>query len=603
MGEHLPCFSAAYMNITSAIRWSSPNELTIRVGAHPGVLPANVSAGTDFEKLHWTPGIYDHVSLLFSGNPVLESIQVAPHISPTSGITVQAKLHNYGAAGTYELEHVAHPWKQNKRDAQASVKVSLAAGEEKTITARIDVPGAKLWSPEEPNLYVVETSTGGDNTPTRFGIREFRFDTATGRAYLNGHPYFMRGSNITLHRFFEDPFSGDLAWNDTWVRKALVAIPKQMHWNTFRFCIGPVPDDWLAIADEAGLLIQNEYFVWTGGDWFNGEYYSTLDANELITEYKEWMRDNWNHPSIVIWDANNETINPDFGATVIPAVRSLDLSGRPWENSYNPAAGPDDPVEYHPYLFSSLHEKSNRPPFDMTQLEEWDDAPFRASAPTAHAKILNEYGWLWLNRDGSTTRLTNDVYPKLLGPYPTTTEQRFKLNAYLLAGLTEFWRAYRHYAAIDHFVYLTGCEAGGFTCDNFRDVRNLQLDPYFKDYVSNAFAPIGVYINFWHPTLDAGKKHTFQVLMINDDPERSSGELTLVLEDETGSIVSKQVAPFDIPALGQMTYPIEFGVPGKLGKFVLKAVAQPVSGLEHEPTLSRRWVELVDNGTEAGKEK
>jgi hypothetical protein len=61
------------------------------------------------------------------------------------------------------------------------------------------------------------------------------------------------------------------------------------------------------------------------------------------------------------------------------------------------------------------------------------------------------------------TKLTNDVYPKLLGPYTTTAEQRLKLDAYLLAGLTEFWRAYRHYAAVDHFVYLTGCEPEGFT--------------------------------------------------------------------------------------------------------------------------------------------
>jgi beta-galactosidase len=39
-------------------------------------------------------------------------------------------------------------------------------------------------------------------------MREFRFDTPTKRAYLNGRVYFLRGSNITLHRFFEDPLSG-----------------------------------------------------------------------------------------------------------------------------------------------------------------------------------------------------------------------------------------------------------------------------------------------------------------------------------------------------------------------------------------------------------
>jgi beta-galactosidase len=52
---------------------------------------------------------------------------------------------------------------------------------------------------------VLETGTGGDTAVTRFGMRDFHFDTATKRAYLNGRVYFMRGSNITLHRFFEDP--------------------------------------------------------------------------------------------------------------------------------------------------------------------------------------------------------------------------------------------------------------------------------------------------------------------------------------------------------------------------------------------------------------
>jgi beta-galactosidase len=238
VGEHPPCFSAAYLNITKAIRWSAQNELIIRVGAHPGVLPANVSAGTDFEKLHWTPGIYDDVYLLLADNPVVETIQVAPYISPTTGIVLEAKLHNYGRAGEFELKNSIHSWKESGAVAHGSMKVSLAAGEEKVVSEKIDIPGAKLWSPEEPNLYVLETSTGGDSASTRFGVREFRFDTATRRAFLNGQPYFMRGSNITLHRFFEDPLSGSLPWNDSWVRKALITIPKQMHWNSFRFCIG-----------------------------------------------------------------------------------------------------------------------------------------------------------------------------------------------------------------------------------------------------------------------------------------------------------------------------------------------------------------------------
>ncbi len=56
--------------------------------------------------------------------------------------------------------------------------------------------------------------------------------------------------------------------------------------------------------------------------------------------------------SAIVWDANNESKDAMFGDTIIPAVRDLDLSDRPWENSYNRPAGPNDPVEDHPYLMS-----------------------------------------------------------------------------------------------------------------------------------------------------------------------------------------------------------------------------------------------------------
>lgn len=171
--------------------------------------------------------------------------------------------------------------------------------------------------------------------------------TVTQRAYLNGKPFFMRGSNICLHRFFEDPDSGTLPWNDVWLHRLLMTIPKQIHWNSFRLCIGPDLDKWLQIADESGLLIENEYMVWVDG---YGLKKANYDVRELTGEYKDWMRDNWNHPSVVIWDANNESNAPEFDAKIIPAVGGLDLSHRPWENSYNPPQGADDPVEDHTRL-------------------------------------------------------------------------------------------------------------------------------------------------------------------------------------------------------------------------------------------------------------
>src|ERR1035438_3279472 len=466
IGEHDPCFTAAYFDITRNIRWDTTNEVVVRIGAHPGVLPENVSEGTDFEKNRWTPGIYDDVNLLVMNNPVIANVQVAPQLA-SSSILVQTELHNYAdhAISTH-VQQQAFAWKtQAPSSDKVDTEVDLSAGEIRTLTQTVPLSKARLWTPEDPFLYVVSTSTDGDSLDTRFGMREFRFDTVTQRAYLNGRPYFLRGSNITLHRFFEDPEGGTLPWDETWLHRLLVEIPKQMHWNAFRFCIGPVPDRWLEIADENGLLIQNEYMIWTGHPSWRGDYHDRYDTKELVTEYTEWMRDNWNHPSVAIWDANNESWMPKFASEVISKVRPLDLSNRPWENSYNTPAGHDDPVEDHQYLFYDLamsdsanENGSGSAPFKVTDLETMmGPAPTDATIKTGHAMILNEYGWVWLNRDGTPTLLTQKLYPRLLGN-DNTTENRFAMQAYLLGGETEFWRAYRRYAGVLHFVYLTASD-------------------------------------------------------------------------------------------------------------------------------------------------
>ncbi|MFB3830109.1 MAG: glycoside hydrolase family 2 TIM barrel-domain containing protein, partial [Bryobacteraceae bacterium] len=433
VGEHLPCFTAGRFLLTEAMRWDAENELVIRIGAHPGVLPDSVACGTDKEKNKWTPGIYDSVSLILADNPVIESVQVAPRLA-SSEIQVQTVLRNYGARRGVTLV-------QQVEAQSAKQSVTVEAGGQATVLQTVRVPNARLWTPEQPSLYSLKTATAGDSVNTRFGMREFRFDTATRRAYLNGKPYFLRGSNITLHRFFEDPHCKGLPWDDQWVRKLLVEIPRRMHWNSFRFCIGPVPDKWLDIADEAGLLIENEFFLWG--------WRPQWDLSELTGQYREWMRDNWNHPSVAVWDAQNETRADQIGE-IINKVRGLDLSGRPWENGYNLPAGPDDPIEDHPYLFSRLGRG-----FEPPDLERMTGAKSTNSAhPSAHAVILNEYGWVWLNRDGTPTELTKEVYARLAGPNATARE-RFELNAYYVGGLTEFWRAHRNFAGVLHFVYLT----------------------------------------------------------------------------------------------------------------------------------------------------
>jgi hypothetical protein len=592
LGDYAGCFTASTFKLNEAIRWNADNTLVVRIGAHPAVLPDTYPTGSDFEKIKWTPGIYDSVSLIFCDNPVIETIQVAPRIA-SSEVVVQTRVKNHGAkAVTASLAHTVRTWKGVKPVAAGAPEaVSLQPGEDKVFTHTIRIPDAHLWSPEDPFLYVVESSTGGDSVKTRFGMREFRFDAATKRAYLNGKVYYLRGSNITLHRFLEDPLCRDLPWKEAWVRRLLGDLPKKMHWNYFRFCIGPVPDRWLDICDEVGLLIQNEFFVWTGGPgWYQG-YSRAHDAEEMIRQYKDWMRDNWNHPSVAVWDANNETKDDVFGAKIIPAVRALDLSDRPWENSYNRPAGPNDPVEHHPYLMSSGYRGTLT--FGMTNLETMDSKPAKGALPSdTHPPLINEYGWLWLNRDGSPTLLTANVYAQLLGTN-VTARQRLDLYAYLLGAKTEFWRAHRQYAGIIHFVYLTCSYPGVYTADHFADVTRLKLDPAFADYVGEAFKPLGVYLNFFQPTLKAGTTREFTVMLVNDAAQPLSGQLTLTFETRSGKVLARAQQAFAMAELGAHRGSMSLTVPQVPGACVLKAVARPAGNSARDATVCRRWLSVA----------
>jgi beta-galactosidase len=570
VGEHRACFTAGFFDLSGAIDWRGENRLVVRLGAHPATLPDTVPSGTDPSKKLWLPGIYDDVSLILADNPVIESVQVAPRVR-TSEVEVETRLRNYGRATSGHLRQ------QLRAGAVSSLQIELKEGESKVLRQTLRVPAAILWTPEKPFIYELATSAGGDEVSTRFGMRELRFDTATRRAYLNGQPYFFRGSNIALHRFFEDPRCGRLPWDEKWVRRVVGEIPKQLGWNSLRFHVGPPPDLWLDMADQLGIIAFNEYYIFG----FRDEW----STAQLTEEFREWMRDQWNHPSVVMWDASNET-RTDRLVDVIRAVRKDDLSNRAWDNGYSLPEGPDDPIEDHEYFF--LRSRGN---FNMADLEAMTGAksPF-APHPTAHAAILNEYDWLWLQRNGNPTQGTQEVWSKLV-PAGAGPAERIALRAYLMGGLTEYWRAFRNFAGVLHFAYLSYSVPYSNSSDCFTDIENLVLEPQFKEHIREAFNPVGVYLNFWQPTLAAGADARFAVMMVNDTTESARGNLILSLSSEGGGELARQESSFDVPALGQQTYSLNLKIPEAGGKCLLKAAAYPAGG--GVPTLSRRHVTLA----------
>jgi hypothetical protein len=592
LGEHVGCFTAGRFDVTGAMNWSGDNQLVIRIGAHPGAMPDSAFWGSDGEKGPWTPGIYDSVELRLADNAVIEDVQVAPRIAG-SEIVVQTRLKNFGAARTVELSQRVSTWKGTRPIGEpARQQIQLAAGEEKTLTQTVPVPEAVLWSPENPFLYTVETATGGDTCSTRFGMREFRFDPVTRLPMLNGNVYYLRGASITLHRFLGDPACGGLPWNEAWVRKLLVDIPKRMHWNSFRICIGPAPQKWLDVADEAGLLLQYEFPIWSDREATptKAMRHTLWNEDDITEQLREFVRDNWNHPSVAIWDASNETRWDFLRDKLVPSVRGLDLSGRPWENGYMEPQLADDPYETHPYKFID-HVFGKAPPFfQMPDLEKPQKLPTGWGAE--HAAIINEYDWLWLHRDGTPTHLTRKVFDNLLG-VDSTPQQRFALNGYLLGGLTEFFRAQRRYAGVQYLAYLDGDLPEVFTCDNFIDVPALKFEPNFENYMSEAFKPLGVYIDFWQPSVSAGTNRAYRVTLVNDTQESARGELTLAWVPESGSTVGAHAKQsFEVAPLGRRSLEMELVAPAREGRYVLTAQAT-WAGRSFSPIRSRRQVTVT----------
>ena len=574
VGEHLPCFTPALLDIRPFLRTAGQqNELIVRIGADRESLPEGIPTGWDFEKYLYIPGIYDSVELILAGAPYIQRIQTVPDIEQRK-VKVVAEIENVDARQSFDLYFRLREARTGINVESGAVGIANAAGKQKlTVSFEIPIKDCNLWSPEDPFLYELKLATEGDDTSVRFGMRSFRFDKSTGRAVLNGKTYFMRGTNVCVYRFFEDADRGDKPWRAEWVRN-LHRKFKDMNWNSIRYCIGFPPDFWYDIADEEGFLIQDEFPI-----WLLSEAPEKPIAEKIIPEYTEWMQERWNHACVVIWDAQNESVTEETGKA-LEAVRHLDLSNRPWDNGWAPPQSQDDCIETHPYFFSKLWNEywADDRHFALSDMANISGRPSVRNEQQNQRLpiIINEYGWLWLNRDGTTTCLTGSVYEKLLGPDSTTAERRL-LYARYLAALTEFWRCHRECAGVLHFCGLGYSRAGdkprpegGATSDHFIDLEKLTFEPNFEQYVRDAFSPVGLMIDFWAEQLDTGSQREFEIILINDLPAFFKGPVRLAIERD-GMTVAEKSKNCQIDGLGRMVLAFDMEIPKEEGQYQLVA--------------------------------
>lgn len=542
LGIYHGCYTSFEFDITDYVNWAGENILIVKVGTRDQIVDKS-AVGHDGEMKYNIPGIWGDTSLIMTGNIYMKNIQVLSDMDKGE-LETNIRYKNY--SGLKEAKAKIKVVENNETEKLlAAYEKDVLLDENEIINIRMPIKDYKLWSLDTPFLYkmhvtILSDNKTIDNTEVNFGIREFKVKDR--HFYLNGKQIFLRGSNIAFHRFLSDPQRGNLPWDESWIKRCLIDIPKEHNMNIFRMHIGHVYNKWYDIADRYGMMIQDEwaFFGITG----------TKEA--MDQEYTQWIMDNWNHPSIIIWDPMNEVRQPYVEGTIVPKLKKLDPS-QPWEVV--------DFMEDHCYIYS------NGPVLHKTQCGPCPPIPELLERKTP--LMINEYLWFWLDSKGMPTFFCNPAVQRWIGKN-TSSEENLTYQAFLVKELTELWRRLGVDATMP-FVYLS--IDGAYTSNYFLgDIKDLKPKPILKA-LKEAFSPFGVSIELWDRHFYVNEKRRIYVYIFNDNPIKETGQLACQIVDaKTGKVVSEEKFNVEVEPSGSIKKEITWKFPEKEGEYILNAV-------------------------------
>jgi beta-galactosidase/beta-glucuronidase len=196
MGTSMACYTPIEFPVNKAIKYGYENEILIKVGERIW-LPAEAAGGTDKEKEHYLPGIWDDVLLSFTGNIRINRMLLLPSVADKK-LTIKTQIRSlipaqifYGdpMEDSVNLEVVITEKISGK--AVSNMQGRFSAKRDNLSEMILEIPLSEFtpWTPEKPFLYTatarLKNGKGiSDELSHQFGMRDF---TTKGKYFcLNG---------------------------------------------------------------------------------------------------------------------------------------------------------------------------------------------------------------------------------------------------------------------------------------------------------------------------------------------------------------------------------------------------------------------------------
>jgi beta-galactosidase len=283
LSTHDGGYSAFRVNITEALK--EENELVVSVDNGPSdrVYPQKA----DFT---FYGGIYRDVYMVIVSDSHFDmDYYGGSGLQITSEVNEKNAVVNLKSFVTGEAEAVRYTV-EGVGDIEVPVRDGVAAG-------NINISEVHLWDGvEDPYLYeakaeLIEDGNVVDQVNSRFGCRTFSFDKEKG-FILNGRPYPLRGvSRHQDRRGVGNAITKEMMIED-------IELIKEIGASTIRLAHYQHDQYFYDLCDEYGMIVWAEIPYIT-------EHLPEGRKN-TISQMKELIIQNFNHPSIICWGLSNE---------------------------------------------------------------------------------------------------------------------------------------------------------------------------------------------------------------------------------------------------------------------------------------------------------